>query len=119
MCHLLQCGQARCGLLHRCAPLYIWRTGGKLASITGPAEKNDGAEWSVVLKGNRLHDVNEGDWLKVRVIDHPAVVVNGVLVPRWAKVRVAKLLGNSPEVARRVYAKNPGEGARRIAEATG
>ena|GEM_PF-4823595 len=87
-------GKAVTALFTAVAPCYTWGIGGKIATITGPDDKNDGAEWSVVLRGNRLHDVGEGDRLKVRgvlhVINHPAVVVNGVLILRWVEVRVTE-----------------------------
>jgi len=51
-------------------------------------------EWTVALKGDRLHDADDGAKLTVtgrlRVIRHAAVVVNGVRVGAWVEVRVTE-----------------------------
>jgi hypothetical protein len=60
--------------------------------FVGSADRGDGAEWSVVLAGNRLSDVDEKTRPEVsgtlRVIHHPAVVVGDVLIDPWVEVRV-------------------------------
>lgn len=72
-------------------PAYTWGEGANLRTVTGPADVDD-AERTVVLKGDRLKDVDAGAKLKVsgvlRVIRHPPVVVGGQLVEAWTEVRV-------------------------------
>lgn len=59
-------------------------------TVCGPADRGDGIERVVMLRGAD-RDV-EGKWLSVvgtlRVIDHPAAVVNGVAVPGWTEIRL-------------------------------
>ena len=62
--------------------------------ILQEGDRGDGAEWSVALTGDRLHDADEGVRLTVtgtlRVIRHPqrSSVGGGVKVPEWVEVRV-------------------------------
>lgn len=62
-------------------------------TVIGPANRDDGAERTAVLRGRRL-DVKEGERVEVvgrlRVIDHKPAVVGGVFVPAWVEVRVAE-----------------------------
>jgi hypothetical protein len=59
-------------------------------TVCGPADRGDGIERVVVLKGAG-RDV-EDRWItvtgKLKVIDNPAAVVNGVAVPAWTEIRV-------------------------------
>ena len=75
-------------------PAVTQGTGANLRTVVGSADRGDGAEWSVFLKGNRLYDADDGAKLKVtgrlRVIKHPAAVVNGVRVDTWTEVRVTE-----------------------------
>ena len=45
------------------------------------------------VEGERL-DINAGDRLRVlgtlRIIEHPAAVVNGMIVPAWSEVRITE-----------------------------
>ena len=70
-------------------PAYTW--GGR--TVLGGEDRPDGAERGVMLKGERL-DVKEGEPLTVRgllrVIDHPAAVVNGRMIPGWVEIRVTE-----------------------------
>ncbi len=70
-------------------PAYTW--GGR--TVLGAEDRPDGAERGVVLKGDRL-DVKEGEKLTVRgvlrVIDHPAEIVNGTVVPGWVEIRITQ-----------------------------
>ncbi len=72
-------------------PAYTLGEGAKLCTIVGPADRGDGAEWSVFLKGDRLHDAYDGVKLTVtgrlRVIKHASAVVDGVRVDAWTEVR--------------------------------
>ena len=69
---------------------YTHRLRGKLVTVLGVAGREDDAA-GVLLKGNRL-DIREGDVLEVRgvlkVIDHEAATVEGVIVPAWSEVVV-------------------------------
>ena len=60
-------------------------------TVIGPANRDDGAERSAVLRGKRL-DIDEGKRVEVvgvlKVIDHGAAAVNGVIVPAWVELRV-------------------------------
>jgi hypothetical protein len=62
-------------------------------TVIGPANREDGAERTAVLRGNRL-DVDEGERVNIvgtlKVIDHKPAVVNGVAVTAWVEVRVAE-----------------------------
>jgi len=75
-------------------PAYTGGEGAKLCTIVGPADRGDGAEWTVALKGDRLHDADDGAKLTVtgrlRVITHAAAVVGGVTVPEWVEVWVTE-----------------------------
>ncbi|AWM41776.1 hypothetical protein GobsT_71170 [Gemmata obscuriglobus] len=72
-------------------PEHTWPIGGEERTVTGPAELDDGQERTVVLRGNRLGDLRTGKRIRavgvLRVIDHPAAAVNGVLVPEWTEIR--------------------------------
>jgi hypothetical protein len=61
-------------------------------TVCGPADRGDGVERVVILKGAG-RDV-EARWISVvgvlKVIDHPAAVVNGVKVPAWIEVRMTE-----------------------------
>jgi len=73
-------------------PTFTWFEDERAITVAGP-DRGDEIEWVVLLKGERL-DVDIGDKLKVkgviRVIEHPAAVVNGVKVPAWVEVRVSE-----------------------------
>ncbi|HJZ54386.1 MAG TPA: hypothetical protein VKE74_05485 [Gemmataceae bacterium] len=62
-------------------------------TATGPGEQpGDGDDVSrgVVLRGETIIDPGERVTVvgQLRVIDHPARIVNGMLVPGWVDVRV-------------------------------
>jgi hypothetical protein len=63
-------------------------------TMIGAADRDDGAECGAALVGKRL-DVEEGKRLtalgKLRVIDHKADTVNGVIVPGLVEIRVAEV----------------------------
>lgn len=75
-------------------PVYTWGEGVNLRTVVGLADQPDSVERTVMLKGDRLRDVDVGTKLRVsgtlRVIRHPPVVVGGVLVEAWVEVRVEK-----------------------------
>ncbi len=68
--------------------------GANLRTIVGAADRNDGAEWTVSLKGNRLRDADDGAKLTVtgrlQVIRHASAVVGGVRVEAWTEVPVTE-----------------------------
>jgi hypothetical protein len=69
------------------APSYTWNG----RTVIGTEEQPDLAERTAVIDGEHL-DIDAGDEVIVtgtlRVIVHPACVVNGQLVPVWTEVRV-------------------------------
>jgi hypothetical protein len=84
-------------------PAYLWERGRATLTVVGPADRGEvpsakregfGAEWSVVLTGDRLANADDGARLEVvgtvRVIRHPAAVVGGALVAEWTEVRVCE-----------------------------
>jgi hypothetical protein len=60
-------------------------------TMVGGYEKDDGVSRAVRLRGER-HDIDPGDVVTadgvLRVIEHDAATVNGVLVPGWIEIRV-------------------------------
>jgi hypothetical protein len=74
------------------APAYTWSEGKKVRTIVGPADRNNGAEWSVVLKGNRLHDTDDGAKLTVtgrlKVIRHPPATAGTRTFNGFTEVRI-------------------------------
>lgn len=85
-------GRAVLATLTADTPAVLRDQGDDVVTPVGPAPVDE-LERVAVLKGRRL-DVMPGDKLKVRgvldVIDHPAAVVGGVLVPAWVEVRVTE-----------------------------
>ena len=77
-------------------PAYTWPVNDTLRTIVGPPDRGDTAEWSVVLRGDRTADLDDGDAVRVKgvlcVIHHDAAVVNGVPVPAWVEVRMTEAL---------------------------
>ncbi|HJZ56311.1 MAG TPA: hypothetical protein VKE74_15200 [Gemmataceae bacterium] len=62
-------------------------------TVTGPTDQeNDGEDVSrgVILRGEQIIDLGARVEVvgQLRVIDHPARIVNGVPVPGWVEVRV-------------------------------
>jgi hypothetical protein len=75
---------------------YTRGDGENLRTIIGPADRGDDAEWSVVIKGNRLHDADGAKLTvtgRLRVIRHAAAVVGGVRVDAWVEGRVTEGAG--------------------------
>jgi hypothetical protein len=72
-------------------PPYTAEVGGRTVTVCGPLDADD-VERVVMLRGDRLKDVDRGKRLRVegalRVIRHPAEVVAGVEVPAWVEIRV-------------------------------
>jgi len=72
-------------------PPYTWERAGKVVTVCGPLDVDE-AERVVVLKGDRLKDVDRGKRMRasgvLRVIRHPAAVVAGIEVAEWVEVRV-------------------------------
>ena len=73
-------------------PAYTWGKGKRLVTIAGPADTDD-LERTVMLKGNRLRDADQGaERLTVRgtlrVIHHPAATIDGVAFEAFTGVRV-------------------------------
>jgi hypothetical protein len=60
-------------------------------TVIGAADRDDGAERGITLRGTRL-DIDVGDCISVvgvmRVIDHPPAFVNGQWVLAWVELRV-------------------------------
>ncbi|HEY1188771.1 MAG TPA: hypothetical protein VGE74_14040 [Gemmata sp.] len=72
-------------------PAYTWEVGGVLRTICGPADPDDDQERTVMLRGDRVRELRDGEPMTVRgtlrVIRHEAANVNGRLVPAWDEVR--------------------------------
>jgi hypothetical protein len=68
-------------------PIMTWNN----VTVIGAADRDDGAERTAVLKGNRL-DLDMGERVRVvgvlKVYDRKADTVGGVFVPAWVEVRI-------------------------------
>ena len=73
------------------APSYTWGEGKNLRTVTAPRSA-DGAERTVILKGNRLHDADKGAKVTVvgtlRVIRHPSATVGQMDLGAWTELRI-------------------------------
>ncbi len=73
------------------APSYTWGEGKNLRTVTAPRSA-DGAERTVILKGNRLNDTDTGAKVTVvgtlRVILHPPATVGQMDLGAWTELRI-------------------------------
>lgn len=70
---------------------FTWGEGKNLRTVTAPADGGN-FERTVILKGNRLHDVELGAKLTVvgtlRVIQHPSAIIGRIQFGGFTEVRI-------------------------------
>jgi hypothetical protein len=76
------------------ASAYTWGEGKSLRTVVGPVGGTMGVERSAVLKGNRLHDADQGAKVTVvgtlRVIRHPESTIGTKTFSGFTEIRIAE-----------------------------